>query len=220
MNDERQQEQNRTNEQFAGFRGKCGRAFAELAAAFGVDAVQRCGDAGEVERLRAEHDLLATSLAAALNQGDKLFDELRLERSKLLAEREPHDNGDGTVTQLLPVTYAAKWSGRALAVRPPKEGELLAAQDTECEVKSGIDYLGHSLRLILSPPVPAKPEPVTWNLSWLRDGEYVVRSKGQKDEVFLCGKSIFTCDDDDDERPPLCGTYIFKNGVGTLQVDQ
>ena len=96
------------------FREVVGRAHAILSEAFGLPGVQQCGGAGEVTRLRAELESLTRSLSAANDRVDELRNErdslreanamtceeingLREQVAKLRAEREPVDNGDGTL---------------------------------------------------------------------------------------------------------------------------
>ena len=188
MNDERQQEQNRTNEQFAGFRGKCGRAFAELAAAFGVDAVQRCCDeSSDMERLTQSLDAYREMHLRAISQVESAMEEI----DRLRAERKPRDNGDGTVTQLLPVTYRNGEYGR---------------------VPCNIDY----------GDVPANPEPVTW-VAPLADGIWHATGSAveRQDPVYIHMRWDMTAGVIRGlSKPERLGTYLFKNGVGTLQANQ
>jgi len=211
------------------FREVVGRAHAILSEAFGLPGVQQCGRAGEVTRLRAELESLTRYLSAANDRVDELRSErdslreanamtceeingLREQVAKLRAEREPVDNGDGTVTQWRPVTFEAKLSGRVVAVRKPTEGESYLDTFGKEGPANGRE---HGVRLILSPPEP-KPEPVTWRCE-LPDGEWTARSHDVTRGLLSLSYEFAGLTIRRFAQPPRQGRYLFRDGVGTLQ---
>ena len=137
------------------------------------------------------------------------------------SERQPRDNGDGTVTQLLPVTYDAKWRGRVGEVRKPQRGSCFVSNFGDESTANGCE---RGVRLILSPPAP-QPEPITWHTP-LADGEWHIDSDGfarlqatahcltKEMTIAFCRAVMHGWID-----PPKPGRYLFANGVGTWQGD-
>jgi hypothetical protein len=154
--------------------------------------------------------------------------QLQVEVDAMKAEREPRDNGDGTVTQLLPVTYRDKWKGRTMACGQPKRDQAYVSNHGQELTNSVSKFDRDDFRLILSPPEPAKPEPVTWAspLS-LPSGRY--EWEQARTRLFRLGEQRVAhtwadyCPSEsysDWTDPPKDGIWHVDSGVGTLQVDQ
>lgn len=138
---------------------------------------------------------------------------VRGELAKLQAEREPRDNGDGTVTQLLPVTHPKGLD--VVGVRSPLRGESFVADGGEIMTAESGFVDPDRVRLILR-PAPKPPEPVTWEAP-LVDGEWTADEEWFSDEqcrrwTWDSTGSIIT----GLSKPAVLGTYQFKGGVGTL----
>jgi len=127
-----------------------------------------------VEALKSMHQAvsdrgeLVNQITKLTKERDEARDAVRVE---MTSEREPRDNGDGTVTQLLPVTYDAKWRGRVEAVRSPRYWEKYAGcYGNECVAESGEEFDSHDVVLILSPPAPSpQPEPIPSDVYYSRE---------------------------------------------------
>lgn len=133
------------------------------------------------------------------------------ELAKLQAELEPRDNGDGTVTALLPVTHSKDVHG--VAVRLPMANEWFWTDFGP--TKSSCDKSGSVIRLILR-PAPKPPEQVTWEAplvdgEWTATDEHFRSSDGARYYWNATGSIIVGL-----SKPPVLGTYQFKDRVGTL----
>lgn len=136
-----------------------------------------------------------------------------VELAKLQAERDPVDNGDGTVTALLPVTYP-----KGLPVeqaRSPKAGDKFVSDGGEI-LNSTSGLSRNRIRLILR-PAPQPPEPVTWEAP-LVDGVWHAQGATFSTDA---GRVVFTWDCTGEKirgitKPAKLGRYQFRDGVGTL----
>lgn len=137
-------------------------------------------------------------------------DRLKAELAKLQAEREPRDNGDGTETAMLPVTYQ---KGLDVAeARSRRTGDTYVGVFGETSVSEVSDNREYNIFLILR-PAPEPPESVTWEAN-LSDGEHVASERG-----ITSGAMIFywaTAQEFLVKKPAKLGLYLFKDGVGTL----
>jgi hypothetical protein len=134
-------------------------------------------------------------------------------------EPEPVDNGDGTETKLLPVTYpkgvdvVEVRSRRTGDVYVDYDGEILDCQDDYVASPGEVWLI---TRQLPKPPEPAKPEPVTWEAPFI-SGEWTATPVGWSDGTGVqyawdaTGTLIQGMG-----RPPQLGRYLFKDGVGTL----
>lgn len=156
---------------------------------------------------RAEHDVahLREMLAKA-----------REELATMLAERAPIDNGDGTETKLLPVTYPKGLD--VVEVRRFRKGDWFATGIGKAVEATSTDTCPTGAWLILR-PAPKPPEPVTWEAE-LADGMWhatnggalAIRGNGQQLLQWEFAETYLR----EVRRPSVLGRYLFVNGVGTL----
>lgn len=139
------------------------------------------------------------------------FRDAKAELAKLRAEREPRDNGDGTVTALRPVTYPKGLPIKC--VRDPKIGDEFISDIGEHITCAMPPKGGGRVRLILR-PAQQPLEPVMWRAA-LPNGEYVATSvgysAGEWPVSWATAKIQLNID-----KPARPGRYLFKDGVGTL----
>lgn len=141
------------------------------------------------------------------------IDRIGSELAKMQAEREPVDNGDGTETKLLPVTYPKGLPVEC--VRVPRLGEVYLS-DCGDVMETSANYTPEHPRLILR-HAPKPPESVTWEAP-LADGEWTATDKYVQN---LRGSACFRWDMTARHihglsNPSTLGRYRFENGVGTL----
>ena len=169
----------------------------------------------ERDQIRADFERTKQQYGAATDHLVELGDVVRT----LQSEREPVDNGNGTVTQLLPVTYRKQWSGRVVAARAVNRGDWYVRTVDESEACSSGSARPDCISLILSTPEPANPEPVTWRCSLL-DGKWFANDEGVR---FCPGGStiaFYAWGFAGITQPPQLGRYLFRDGVGTLITDE
>lgn len=162
----------------------------------------------ERDQLRAELATLRESEESAQHAAKRAVDEL----AKLQAEREPRDNGDGTVTAMLPVTHPAGLD--VVEVREPRIGDEFISDIGERMTCTFSPRNEGRVRLILR-PAPKPPEPATWEAP-LADGEWEASLSGAENDTVLFQWSYWGTLLHGLAKPAKLGKYRFKDGVGTL----
>lgn len=171
-------------------------------------------------------------LECMLRNAARLHRETADERDRLKAELaavrsdRTIDNGDGTVTRLLPVTHAVGFD--VIGVRVPRAGDsYISFSDGEVRTASHDHGRadGTNARLIVrSSPAAAATAPVTWEAPlddglWQARGAGVMHQSGEAASLYLSW-SRGACKIRGLSRPAQLGTYRFVDGVGTLIEEQ
>lgn len=162
----------------------------------------------DVARLK---DLLAKRDAECANLRS-MIDRIREEMAALQSEREPVDNGDGTETKLLPVTYPK--GVPVECARAPKKGDRYFGDGDQFTAVD--DHRQERIRLILR-HAPKPTAPATWEAP-LADGDWFAQELTFSTDA---GRIVFTWTCTGEKirgitKPAKLGRYQFVNGIGTL----
>lgn len=187
-----------------------------------VEKLRNERDEANAELVRVLSDI--SNVRATLAKRDaecanvrSLMERMQEELAILQAEREPLDNGDGTETRLLPVTYPKGWDVEA--VRVPRKGDLYDDGNGVSRHAGGNHGSpGSSLVRLILRPAPKPPEPATWEAPALADGEWIADSVcvARPGYALILSWGIEAVEIRGLTKPAKFGTYQFKDGVGTL----